>query len=246
HGQLRRASKPDCPIIGVTWYEAAEYCNWLSKQEGIPESQWCYLPNPHGKYAEGMKLAPDYLQRRGYRLPTEAEWEYCCRAGTSTARYYGRSEELLPKYAWSLRNAKEHAWPVGSLKPNDFGLFDMHGNAWSWCSDSYLHYKPGGGLRSLLGERASLELTALLGGAQGWPGVVAGISGPMAHSEVPGKVEKPSEDIVYDPLVMEAPARVLRGGSFLYPSGDLRSANRNWVRPSYRNYNVGFRVARTL
>ena len=247
HGQLhRRAPEPDCPIIGVTWYEAAHYCNWLSKQEGIPESEWCYLPNQQGKYAEGMQLAPNYLERKGYRLPTEAEWEYCCRAGAATARCYGRSEELLPKYAWSLRNAKEHAWPVGSLKPNDFGLFDMHGNAWSWCSDSYLGYKPGSGARSFLGERASLGLATVMAGAQGWPGLMAGVSGSMAHSEVTNKIETPSEDIMYHPLVMEGPPRVMRGGSFLYPSGDLRSANRNWVRPSYRNYNVGFRVAKTV
>jgi eukaryotic-like serine/threonine-protein kinase len=140
HNQMGRAPDPDCPIIGVTWYEAAEYCNWLSKQEGIPKTQWCYLPR-HGKYTVGMQLAPDYLKRAGYRLPTEAEWEYCCRAGAVTARHYGRSEELLPKYAWYLRNAKDRSWPVGSLKPNDLGLFDMHGSAWCWCSDGYLLYE---------------------------------------------------------------------------------------------------------
>ena len=68
----------------VSWYDAAAYCNWLSEQEGIPKEEWCYLPNKEGKYADGMKMAPNYLQRTGYRLPTEAEWEYACRAGADT------------------------------------------------------------------------------------------------------------------------------------------------------------------
>ena len=84
----------DCPVPGTTWYEAAEYCNWLSKQEGLPEKQWCYEPNKAGKFAEGMKMAPGYLKRNGYRLPTESEWEYACRAGAVTSRYYGQSRRV--------------------------------------------------------------------------------------------------------------------------------------------------------
>jgi Sulfatase-modifying factor enzyme 1 len=170
----------------------------------------------------------------------------CCRAGAVTARYYGRSEELLPKYAWYLRNAKDRSWPVGSLKPNDLGLFDMHGSAWNWCSDGYISYKPGTGPRSFLGIRAMLELAAPTGGAQGWPAFAAELSALMSPPELPGKVEMVNEDFTYQILVIEPVPRVMRGGSFLFPTADLRCANRNWVRPSYRNYNVGFRVARTL
>jgi len=140
HDEMQRCPEPDCPILGVTWYEAAEYCNWLSKQEGLPEKEFCYEANKDGKYQEGMKMSPDYMQRSGYRLPTEAEWEYACRAGAVTSRYYGQSEELLAKYGWFMKNSGERTWPVGSLKPNDFGLFDMQGDVFTWCQDRYATY----------------------------------------------------------------------------------------------------------
>jgi formylglycine-generating enzyme required for sulfatase activity len=141
-----REFAPDkrCPIFGATWYEAAEYCNWLSKQEGLQENEWCYEANKDGKHAEGMSPAVDYLNRTGYRLPTEAEWEYACRAGSVTSRYYGESKDLLGKYAWFDANAENHVWPVASLKPNDSGLFDMHGQLWVWCQDRYINSKAKG------------------------------------------------------------------------------------------------------
>jgi serine/threonine protein kinase/formylglycine-generating enzyme required for sulfatase activity len=130
----------DSPITGVNWYDAAAYCNWLSEQEGIPEDQWCYERNDDGKFAAGMRAKPGYQTLRGYRLPSEAEWEYACRAGATTRRYYGHSDELLDRYAWYVDNGQNHTWPVGEKKPNDFGLFDMHGNVWTWCHESYSRY----------------------------------------------------------------------------------------------------------
>jgi formylglycine-generating enzyme required for sulfatase activity/tRNA A-37 threonylcarbamoyl transferase component Bud32/DNA-directed RNA polymerase subunit RPC12/RpoP len=131
----------DSPQIGVDWYDAVAYCNWLSEQEGIPPAQWCYLPDNDGNYAAGMKPAPDYLTRTGYRLPSEAEWEFACRAGTVTSFYFGTKATLLPKYAWHRDEVDRRSCrPVGKLKPNDFGLFDMLGNANEWCHNKYPRY----------------------------------------------------------------------------------------------------------
>jgi formylglycine-generating enzyme required for sulfatase activity len=146
--QLYRESahSRDCPVNGVTWYDAAAYCNWLSEREGIPRDQWCYEPNAKGEYAEGMNSAANYLQRTGYRLPTESEWEYACRAGAETGFSFGDAEDLLGRYARFYGNSSTSgqpdrppysSQPVGGLRPNDLGLFDMHGNVWEWCQGSF-------------------------------------------------------------------------------------------------------------
>jgi formylglycine-generating enzyme required for sulfatase activity len=130
---------PSHPANRVTWYEAAAYCNWLSEQEGIPRDQWCY--DPKQRFAEGMRVPEDFLERQGYRLPTESEWEYACRAETVTSYYFGESEELLGQYAWYTKLSNDKSMlPVGTLKPNDWGLFDMLGNAFEWCHDAGLYY----------------------------------------------------------------------------------------------------------
>ena len=113
------------PVVNVSWNDAVAFCKWLSKKEG-----------------------------KTYRLPTEAEWEYACRAGTTTRYYSGDDPETLakvgnvadatakakfPDWKWTIKASDGYVFtaPVGKFKPNAFGLYDMHGNAWQWCADWY-------------------------------------------------------------------------------------------------------------
>jgi len=104
-------------------------------------------------------------------------WEYACRAGAVTSRCYGESEELLDHYGWSVRNADGRSWPVGSLKPNDLGLFDLHGNLWGWCQDRYNLYETATGGEAIEAheDRTPLintEFRVMRGGSFSHPGSV--------------------------------------------------------------------------
>jgi formylglycine-generating enzyme required for sulfatase activity len=148
------ARTADSPVIGTNWFQAAAYCNWLSRQEGIEEEQWCYPK----EIKLGMTLPRDYLSRSGYRLPTEAEMEFATRAGVVTSRYYGETAELLEQYAWYQKNSQERTWPVGGKKPNDLGLFDVHGNVFSWCQERDKGYPQGQGQRAYDDKEDTLSI----------------------------------------------------------------------------------------
>jgi formylglycine-generating enzyme required for sulfatase activity len=105
--------KANAPIVGVSWHDAMAYCEWLSEKTN-----------------------------NNYRLPTEAEWEYACRAGTTTKWSFGDNEKELGKYAVYRSNSNSQAEVVGTKLRNPWGLYDMHGNVWEWCLDDYVdNYK---------------------------------------------------------------------------------------------------------
>jgi formylglycine-generating enzyme required for sulfatase activity len=104
------------PVEKVSWLDAVDFCNRLSE---LPEEK---------------------KAGRVYRLPTEAEWEHACRAGSKTAYFFGDEAQSLSEYAWFGINGDSQTHPVGSKKPNAWGLYDMHGNVWEWCSDWYSDY----------------------------------------------------------------------------------------------------------
>ncbi|MEU9870187.1 formylglycine-generating enzyme family protein [Actinomadura sp. NPDC048021] len=111
------------PVECVSWSDAVEFCNALSRCEGLAPA---YRLDAGGEGAEWDASAD------GYRLPTEAEWEHACRAGTTGPRY-GPLDEI----AWYRGNAQEHVHDVGGRRPNAWGLYDMLGNVWEWCWDLY-------------------------------------------------------------------------------------------------------------
>lgn len=129
----KNAPADDCPAGLMTWHHGIAYCQWLNEQMGIPESEYCY---PKFEFpGEDLPRFQADLTKTGYRLPTNAEWEFACRAGTITNSYYGSAAELYPHYTWNYFNSDDRSHPVGFKKPNAWGLFDLHGNLMEWRAD---------------------------------------------------------------------------------------------------------------
>jgi formylglycine-generating enzyme required for sulfatase activity len=117
----------ELPVEQVSWLDAVRFCNRLSEQERL---------QPFYEINGDNVCVPDW-DGTGYRLPTEAEWEYACRAGRTTRYSFGDDEARLGEFAWFAGNSGKKTRPVGQKQPNGFGLYDMHGNVWEWCWDRY-------------------------------------------------------------------------------------------------------------
>lgn len=198
------------PVVKVSWHLATEYCEMVTHRE-----------------KKAKRLPEDYE----YRLPTEAEWEYSCRAGTNTTYYWGDIfGEFGAKYANTLdarsarflncktgKNASNRdgyfiTAPVASYKPNAFGLYDMSGNVWEWCWDWY-------------NPKAYKELFYI---------------DPVQALPVVSTLEKRGDfERVYK---IQATTKVIRGGGCLSPPIDARSATRDFVLPEKRDLGIGFRI----
>lgn len=109
----KHQGNPQKPVEHVTWDQAVKFCRRLSE------------------------LPQEKAAKRRYGLPTEAQWEHACRAGTLSEYYFGDDENRIGDFAWYGGNCREQSHPVGEKEPNAFGLCDMYGNVWEWCADWY-------------------------------------------------------------------------------------------------------------
>ena len=159
--QWRKEQNDDqLPANYINWFEAVEFCNALSQRQGLPA---CYR-------IAGEQVEWD-LEASGYRLPTEAEWEYAVRAGTTTRWFFGDDEKALGRYAWYAENAENRVHPVGEKEPNPWKLYDMLGNVWEWCWDWYSSYSSASANNPSGPDKGSLRV--LRGGAfWDFPGVL--------------------------------------------------------------------------
>ena len=164
----------DNPVEQVRWSDAVRYCNVRSEEEALTA---CY--NPETWECD--------FSANGYRLPTEAEWEYACRAGTKSNRFFGAKAAKLKNYGWFKDNAGNRPRPVGRKLPNPWGLHDIYGNVWEWCHDlyqaDYYHTRPGDNPHG----PESAKTRVIRGGS--WDSAAEKCRSAFRYHEIPGYVD---------------------------------------------------------
>jgi len=187
----------DLPVVGVACQDARAYCEWLSERTG-----------------------------QEYRLPTEAQWEYACRAGTTTRWSFGDDEKGLDEHGWYNGNAGGKLHPVRKKLKNPWGLYDMHGNVWEWCADWFSE--------DYYATIASVDV--LQSGSANGNASRSAVAASGIRVDANGNPSGPES----------GSRRVVRGGSWNYGAGDCRSAQRSRDEPSSRYFSLGFRLSRTV
>ncbi len=121
---------PNLPVETVNWFDSVEFCNKLSEREGLKPYYDLQVRTRNGDSIADAEVK--ILGGNGYHIPTDAEWEHGCRTGTNTKYCFGDDDAQLAEYAWYEQNSGKKTHPVGKLKPNGFGLYDIHGNVREW------------------------------------------------------------------------------------------------------------------
>ena len=162
---------PDRPVERISWLGAVQFCNMRSLKEGLKA---CYDP----------RTLPCDFSADGYRLPTEAEWEYACRAGTAARYSFGDDPAKLPAFAWLKGNAGGQTHPVRQKAPNPWGLYDVHGNVAEWCNDFYAERPAADGAAADPRGPASGDERVLRGGS--WASDAGACRSAARAAETPG------------------------------------------------------------